>query len=101
MKAPIFVLGTQRSGTTLQYRMLSAHPDISIEDVSQYSDKPSFYHRTLENQNTYRNPAIKLAKKWREEISSKKKDIVEIIAGDYTFQTRLSSISHEIQNWLF
>ena len=91
MKAPIFVLGTQRSGTTLLCRMLSAHPDIFIEDVLQYSHKPSFYHRTLENQNTYRNPDIKLAKKWREEFSSRKKNIVEIIAG-----TMLSKLDYPV-----
>lgn len=60
----------------LEFLAVSFH-----EDVLQYSQKSSFYHKTRENQNTYRKPDIKLANKWQGKLSSRQKDIVESVAG--------------------
>jgi hypothetical protein len=77
----------------LRYEDLVAQPDIELvklfeflvipfhEDVLQYSHKPSFYHQTRENKNTYRKPDINLTKKWQEKLSSRQKDIIETVAG--------------------
>ena len=48
---PIFVVGTQRSGTTLLCRMLSAHPSLFIQnelDVRKIFDGEANRHRILE-----------------------------------------------------
>lgn len=68
------------------------------EDVLQYSQKPSFYHRTRENQNTYRKPDIKLANKWQEKLSSRQKSIVETVAGTMLsrFDYPVSGVKHKI-----
>jgi len=77
----------------LRYEDLVIQPDVELreilefldipfhEDVLQYSHKPSFYHKTRENINTYRNPDINLAKKWQEKLSNRQKNIVETVAG--------------------
>jgi len=32
MKAPIFIMGTQRAGTTLLTRIMSAHPQMFVQN---------------------------------------------------------------------
>lgn len=87
----------------LRYEDLVAQPEIELrklleflevpfyEDVLQYSNKPSFYHRTRENLNTYRAPDIKLTKKWQEKLSSRQKDIIETVA-----ETMLSRLNYPV-----
>lgn len=76
----------------LRYEDLVAQPENELRqlleflempfyiDVLQYSDKPSFYHKTRENQNTYQNLDAELAKKWQEKLTARQQDIVEIVA---------------------
>lgn len=68
------------------------------EDVLQYSEKPSFYHKTRENKNTYRRPDINLTKKWQDRLSSRQKSIIETVAG--TMLSRLdypvSGVKYEV-----
>jgi hypothetical protein len=79
MQPSIFIVGTQRSGTTLLCRMLTAHPDIFIRN--EFSDPCRIFSRNKSKQEIINDIDIEIQNAYHENLKSFLKRIDKKVWG--------------------
>lgn len=66
-----------------QLRKLCGFLDLSFhEDLLNYDNKPTYYHKTRENISTFAKPRLEMISKWESKLSSKERDIIESVCKE-------------------